>query len=60
MIMNSNNPLMQKHRSELYKGSCATTWGMLGAMDRFALDGVMRRRVHKVNEIFRDLIDELT
>jgi hypothetical protein len=33
---------------------------MLGAMDRFALDGVMRRRVHKVNEIFRDLIDELT
>ncbi len=58
--MDSDNPLMREHRSELYKGSCATTWGMLGAMDRFAPNGVVRRRVIKADERFRDLIGEPT
>jgi hypothetical protein len=33
---------------------------MLGAMDRFAPNGVVRRRVHKTDERFRDLIGEPT
>jgi hypothetical protein len=33
---------------------------MLGAMDRFAPNGVVRRRVHKADERFRDLIGEPT
>ncbi|MHA2006304.1 MAG: B12-binding domain-containing radical SAM protein [Promethearchaeota archaeon] len=58
--MNSDNPLMQEIRSKLFKGSCATSWEMLGAMDRFAPNGVVRRRVHKADERFRDLIGEPT
>ncbi|MHA2280452.1 MAG: B12-binding domain-containing radical SAM protein [Promethearchaeota archaeon] len=58
--MNSDNPLMQETRSKLFKGSCATSWEMLGAMDRFAPNGVVRRRVHKADERFRDLIGEPT
>ena len=58
--MNSDNPLMRETRSKIFKGSCATSWNMLGAMDRFAPNGVVRRRVHKADERFRDLIGEPT
>ncbi|MHA2036945.1 MAG: B12-binding domain-containing radical SAM protein [Promethearchaeota archaeon] len=58
--LNSDNPLMQENRSLLFKRSAATTWSMLGAMDRFAPNGVVRRRVHKADERFRDLIGEPT
>jgi haloalkane dehalogenase len=58
--LNSDNPLMQENRSQLYKRSAASSWSMLGAMDRFAPNGVVRRRVHKAEERFRDLIGEPT
>ena len=58
--MNSDNPLMREIRSKIFKGSCATSWNMLGAMDRFAPNGVVRRRVHKADERFRDLLGEPT
>ncbi len=58
--MNSDNPLMREIRSKIFKGSCATSWNMLGAMDRFAPNGVVRRRVHKADERFRELIGEPT
>ena len=58
--MNSDNPLMRETRSKIFKGACATSWIMLGAMDRFAPNGVVRRRVHKADERFRDLIGEPT
>ncbi|MHA2392711.1 MAG: B12-binding domain-containing radical SAM protein [Promethearchaeota archaeon] len=58
--MDSENSLMQEHRSELFKRSSAISWSMLGAMDRFAPNGVVRRRVHKADERFRDLIGEPT
>jgi len=58
--MNSDNPLMRETRSKIFKGACATSWIMLGAMDRFAPNGVVRRRVHKADEKFRDLIGEPT
>jgi haloalkane dehalogenase len=58
--MNSDNPLMSENRSKLFKGSCVSSWSMLGAMDRFAPNGVVRRRVHKTDERFRDLIGEPT
>ena len=58
--MNSDNPMMQETRSKLFKGSCVTSWEMLGAMSRFAPNGVVRRRVHKADERFRDLVGEPT
>jgi hypothetical protein len=58
--MNSDNPLIQEHRSEIFKRNSAINWSMLGAMDRFAPNGVVRRRVQKADERFRDLIGEPT
>jgi len=58
--MNSDNPLMSDLRSNLFKRSAVTTWSILGAMDRFAPNGVVRRRVIKTDERFRDLIGEPT
>lgn len=58
--MNSDNPLIQEHRSKLFKRGSAISWSMLGAMDRFAPNGVVRRRVQKADERFRDLIGEPT
>ncbi|MFX1279404.1 MAG: B12-binding domain-containing radical SAM protein [Promethearchaeota archaeon] len=58
--LNSDNLLMQEHRSELFKRSSVINWSMLGAMDRFAPNGVVRRRVQKADERFRDLIGEPT
>ncbi|MFX0031002.1 MAG: hypothetical protein ACFE8B_17440, partial [Candidatus Hermodarchaeota archaeon] len=58
--MNSDNTLMREHRSKLFKRSSAANWAILGAMDRFAPNGVVRRRVQKTDERFRDLIGEPT
>jgi hypothetical protein len=58
--MNSDNPIMQEYKSELFKRGSVTSWSMLGAMDRFAPNGVVRRRVQKADERFRDLIGEPT
>jgi hypothetical protein len=58
--MNSDNPLMNEHRSKLFKRACASTWLMLSAMERFAPNGVVRRRVFKADEKFRELLGEPT
>jgi len=58
--MNSDNPLMNENRSKLFKRACASTWLMLGAMERFAPNGVVRRRVFKADERFRELLGEPT
>ncbi len=58
--INSDNPLMREHRSELFKRASVSTWLMLGAMERFAPNGVVRRRVFKADERFRELFGEPT
>ncbi len=58
--MNSDNPLMREHRSKLFKRACASTWLMLAAMERFAPNGVVRRRVFKADERFREMLGEPT
>ncbi|MFX1508403.1 MAG: B12-binding domain-containing radical SAM protein [Promethearchaeota archaeon] len=58
--INSDNPLMSENRSKLFKRASVSTWLMLGAMERFAPNGVVRRRVFKADERFRDLLGEPT
>lgn len=58
--LNSDNPLMSDVRSKLFKRSAVSLYSMLGAMDRFAPNGVVRRRVIKAEERFRDLIGKPT
>ncbi len=58
--MNSDNPLMRDLRSKIFKAHCVISRIMTGAMDRFAPNGVVRRRVRKTEERFSDLLGEPT
>ncbi len=58
--LDSDNPVMQNHKSIFFKRQAATIWNLLYAMDRFAPNGVVRRRVRKIDEKYRDLIGEPT
>lgn len=58
--LNSDNPLMRDHKSLFYKRQAALLWNLINAMDRFAPNGVVRRRVRKTDEKYRKLIGEPT
>ena len=58
--LNSDNPVMRDHKSRFFAGQCALFWSMLGAMHRFAPNGVVRHRIDKIDEKYRDLIGEPT
>ncbi len=58
--MRSKNPIMRRHKALFHKRQCATAWTNLPAMDRFAPNGVVRRRARKIDERYRRLIGEPT
>jgi haloalkane dehalogenase len=58
--LNSDNSIMREHKSACFKRLCANTWCTVYAMDRFAPNGVVRRRVRKIDERYRHLIGEPT
>ncbi|MFW9937915.1 MAG: B12-binding domain-containing radical SAM protein [Candidatus Thorarchaeota archaeon] len=58
--LNSDNPIMREHKSVLFKRQAALLWNLINAMDRFAPNGVVRRRVRKTDEKYRKLIGEPT
>ncbi|MFX0040551.1 MAG: B12-binding domain-containing radical SAM protein [Promethearchaeota archaeon] len=56
--LNSDNPIMRDHKSKFFKQQAAVLQSVCGAMDRFAPNGVVRRRVRKIDQKYRDLIGE--
>ncbi len=56
----SDNPVLRRHRALHFKRQSATFWLLLKGMDRFAPNGVVRRRVRKADERYRQLIGEPT
>jgi haloalkane dehalogenase len=56
----SSNPALHDHKSEFFRRHCALLWTLLGAMDRFAPNGVVRRRVRKIDEKYKNLIGKPT
>ncbi len=58
--MQSNNPIMRKHKAKFFKKQSALIWNLLYAMDRFAPNGPVRRRVRKIDEKYRRIIGEPT
>ena len=51
--LNSDNPVMRDHKSMHYAGQSALMWSMLGAMHRFAPNGVVRHRIDKIDQKYR-------
>ncbi|MFH2008576.1 MAG: hypothetical protein ABI333_18460 [bacterium] len=58
--LGSSNPVLRRHKSVFFKKQCGIMWTLLRAMDRFAPNGVVRRRVRKVDEKYRSLLGEPT
>jgi len=56
----SENPILRRHKTKFFKNQCAMLWTNLQAMDRLAPNGVVRRRVRKIDEKYRALIGEPT
>ena len=56
----SSNPVLRQHKSFFFKRQCAMLWTSLRAMDRFAPNGIVRRRVRKLDERYRAVIGEPT
>ena len=52
--LNSDNPMMRDHKSVFFKKQSAFLWTLLNAQERFAPNGVVRRRVLKIDEKYRD------
>ncbi len=58
--INSDKPLLRKHRALYFKRHSAYIWNLLYAMERYAPNGVVRRRARKVDEKYRRLLGEPT
>ena len=58
--LNSDNEIMKDHKSIFFKRQASILWHLIPAMDRFAPNGVVRRRVRKTDDKYRKLIGEPT
>ncbi|KPA09550.1 radical SAM domain-containing protein [Candidatus Magnetomorum sp. HK-1] len=56
----SDNHILRKHRIKFFKKQNALLWTLLRGMDRYAPNGVVRRRCRKVDEKYRKYIGEPT
>lgn len=54
------NPIMRRHRALFFKRQCAMLWTNLAAMDRYAPNGVVRRRVRTIRDRYARVIGEPT
>ncbi len=58
--LKSANAVLRRHRARFFKRQCAMLWTSLYGIDRYAPNGVVRRRVRKMDEKYRQLIGEPT
>jgi hypothetical protein len=56
----SSNPIMRNHKTILFKQQAGLLWCTMNALDRFAPNGVVRRRIRKLDERYRKIIGEPT
>jgi len=56
----SDNPVLRRHRAAFFKRQAALIWTSLPAMERYAVNGVVRRRLRKIDEKYRAVIGEPT
>jgi hypothetical protein len=56
----SPNPVIRRHKARFFKRQCAMLWSNIFALDRFAPNGVVRRRVRQIDKRYRALIGEPT
>jgi len=58
--LRSKNPVLRQQKARFFKRQASMLWWMLPACDRFAPNGIVRRRIRKIDEKYRTLIGEPT
>lgn len=58
--MNSDNKVMREHKTKLFRQQASLTMVITPVIYRFAPNGVVRHRVEKLQQRYRDLIGEPT
>jgi haloalkane dehalogenase len=56
----SSNKILRDHKSVFFKKQCGMLWTLLAAMDRFAPNGIVRRRVQQTGKKYLSVIGEPT
>jgi hypothetical protein len=54
----SANPVIRRHRSLLFRRQCGMIWTFLSAMQRYAPNGMVRRRAKMIDKKYRAVIGE--
>jgi len=56
----SANPVIHDHKSIFFKKQCGMLWTLLSAMEKYAPNGMVRRRVHQADKRYRAVVGEPT
>ncbi len=58
--LKSSNPILHDHKSKFFKKQCGMVWTLMAAMERFAPNGIVRRKVQQTDKKYREIIGEPT
>ncbi len=56
----SSNPVLRDHKSVFFRKQCGMLWALLGAIGRYAPNGMVRHRVRMVDRKYRSVVGEPT
>ena len=56
----SPNAILKNHKSKFYKKQCGMLWTLLAAMEKYAPNGMVRRKAQKIDKLYRSVIGEPT
>ena len=56
--LRSDNPILRNHKSKFFRKQCGMGWTLLPAMERFAPNGIVRRRARRIDRKYRETIGE--
>jgi hypothetical protein len=58
--MGSSNEILKNHKSIFYKKQSGMLWTLLAAMEKYAPNGIVRRKAQKIDKYYRSLLGEPT
>jgi hypothetical protein len=56
----SSNEILREHKSIFYKKQSGMLWTLLAAMEKYAPNGMVRRKAQKIDKLYRSVIGEPT
>jgi radical SAM superfamily enzyme YgiQ (UPF0313 family) len=57
---NSSNYILKNHKTKFFKKQCGMVWTLVPAMEKYAPNGMVRRKAQKIDKMYRSTIGEPT